>query len=74
LNQLISLDHVGKSYDQLYNFPSVVEKLTEGDVASEIERIFSWKDQTIVVVGDKNLRKKLNKLGKVKVYSYKKFL
>jgi zinc protease len=74
LNQLISLDHVGKPYDQLYNFPSVVKNLSEDDVAREIKRLFSWKDQTIVVVGDKSLFKKLKKLGKVKVYSYKRFL
>lgn len=74
LNQLINLDHVGKSYDQLYNFPNVVKGLSKEDVSKEIKRLFDWSKQTIVVVGDKSLYKQLKAFGKVRIYSYKHFL
>ncbi len=74
LKQLLYLDDQGKDYSELYNFPKRVKSISKDMLVSRISSLFSWDNQTIVVVGPKNLRKVLKKYGKLKVMSYKKFL
>ena len=74
LQQLISLDHVKKTYDNLYRFPETVSKLSSEDVAKNISKLFDWNKMTIVVLGEKKLSKQLRKLGQLKIISHKKFL
>jgi zinc protease len=74
LFQLISLDHEGKSYERLYNFPYTVEKYSKQDVVKMSSKLFDWSKLTIVVLGEKKLLSQLKRFGKVKVYSYRKFL
>ena len=74
LNQLIHLDHIGKPYSALYDFPKKIASFTKEDVVRMHKQLFDWNKQTIVVVGNKSLKKKLQKLGRVKVINYKNFL
>ncbi len=74
MRQLISLDHRGIPYERFYDFPNIIEKYRASDIARIVKRLFDWKKQTIVVIGNKKLKAELKKLGRVKVISYKKFL
>jgi len=74
LMQLMSLDHQRKSYDKLFNFPTLVRNLKKADIIRSYKDIFLWDKQTILVVGDKSLKKQLSRYGRVKVSSYKDFL
>ena len=74
LNELIFLDHTGKDYEDFYNFQHLISKIKKSEVALNINSLFQWNKQTIVVLGPKNLAKRLRKFGQVKVLSYKKFL
>jgi zinc protease len=74
LMQLMNLDHQRKSYDELFDFPMLVEKVGKKDIMSAYQDVFAWDKQTIVVVGDRSLAQELRKLAPVDVVSYKKFL
>jgi zinc protease len=74
LKQLLFLDDQEKPYSELYSFSKRVKNITKEKLVSRISKLFSWDNQTIVVVGPKSLTKKLQKFGKVNVMSYKKFL
>jgi len=74
LSQLLSYDHEGRPYEDIYIFPNQVEKLSLDEVSKNTSEIFDWKRQTIVVLGDKSLLPKLKQLGNVQVMSYEKFL
>ncbi len=73
LQQLMHLDDIHKSYDSLYHFPNVVRAFKEEDVRKNLSSLFSWENQTIVIVGPKSLAKELKEFGKVKVVDYKTF-
>ena len=74
LSQLRFLDHVEKNYSELYRFPKRVRRYTLEDAQKFIENIYSWKKQTIVILGPAHLKKALKKLGRVRVSNYKKYL
>lgn len=78
LAQLLFLDHVEKSYEELFNFRESVFKLTSEQVAKRIENVYGFKSQVILVVGDKSLEKELSKLkdkyGEVRIVKYADFL
>lgn len=75
LQQLVLLDHEGRSYDELFDFTERVSKVNKNQVVEKIDNIFKWNKQTIVVLGSKALVKKLRSSGmKVKVIDYKSFL
>ncbi len=74
LGQILYLDHVGRSYDDFFNFQDNLKKLTAEDVARKAEEIFGWNKQIIVILGEKKLLSELRKLGKVKVHNYQRFL
>tara|TARA_R110000868_G_scaffold226115_13_gene478650 strand:+ start:1415 stop:2785 length:1371 start_codon:yes stop_codon:yes gene_type:complete len=74
LQQLIYLDHVGVPYQRFLDFPDYLSKVDEKEMAKWGGQIFDWNRQTIVVLGDKSLAKKLAEFGKVTVVGYKDFL
>lgn len=74
LQQLIYLDHVGIPYQRFLDFPQELSKVEKEMMASIGGGIFDWNKLSIVILGDKGLRKELEKLGKVTVVSYKDFL
>jgi len=74
LSQLMMLDHEGKSYQELYDFPKKLESIKKEEVINSIVDLFSWNKQVLVVLGNEKLKKSLQKFGHVKEVSYKSFL
>ncbi|MCO4793119.1 MAG: insulinase family protein [Bacteriovoracaceae bacterium] len=75
LQQLIFLDHEGKNYEDLFDFTERVSKVNKKQVVDELKKLFGWNKQTILILGNKVLLKKLKASGKnVKILNYKKFL
>ena len=74
LEQLSGLDHLEKDYSELYRFPRRVRGYSLKDIEQLTKKIFSWKKQTIMILGPSELKKPLRKLGPVTVTSYKKYL
>lgn len=75
LSQLLFLDHLGVSYDELYEFQKRVNNISKEQTSKVIGDIFGWDKQTIVVLGSPKLAKELRKkFGKIRVVSYKNFL
>lgn len=78
LSQLLLLDHVGRPYSELFNYKEAVAQYNAQDVAKKIDEIFSMKNQTILVLGDKSIEAKLRELtkkyGKLRVVDYKNYL
>lgn len=75
LNQLLFLDHLGASYDELYEFQKRVNKIESPQLNSAVKSLFGWAQQTIVIIGSPKLAKALKKkFGKIRVVSYKNFL
>ena len=74
LEQLIHLDHIGKSYSEFHNFQNMVAKIKKEEVVKNINDIFNWNQMTIMVLGPKSLQKPLKEMGKVKIIPYRKFL
>lgn len=74
LGQLLYFDHIGRDYNELYEFQEKVKGYGVQDIISESQSVFDWNKQTIVILGSKELLEQLKKLGDVKVHDYKKFL
>lgn len=75
LNNLIYLDHIGRSYDEIYNYQKLISNVTSDELAKYVDILFNWDHQTVVIVGDKSLENKLKKSGyEVKLLNYKKYL
>ncbi|RLA65556.1 MAG: hypothetical protein DRQ88_02005 [Epsilonproteobacteria bacterium] len=74
LGQLLYFDHIGRPYDDLFTFAERIEGMKKSQVIKNIDEVFGWNRQVILVLGSKSLKKDLEKLGKVKVINYKKFL
>lgn len=74
LRQLMQLDHIGIAYNTIYDYPEIVNSFTAENVASEVSDIFSWNQQTILVVGSPEIKKDLQKLGRVKVVKLNDYL
>ena len=74
LNQLLYLDHIGLSYDNMYKYQKNVKNISKKKLMSFYKQVFNWDDQIIVLVGDKSIYKKLKSFGKIKKVSYKKFV
>ena len=74
LGQLIQLDHEGRDHEEFFKLPLKVKKIREQEVAAMTKSIFDWDKQSVVILGTKSLRKKLEKLGPVKIINYKDFL
>ena len=74
LDHLLLLDHTGRDYSEFFNFRANVAKRTPEEMATGFRELFDWKKMTIVVLGDKSLRRQLSRLGSVEVLDYKNFL
>ena len=78
LVQLLYLDHVGRDYDELFKFSDEIKTFSAKDVQAKIDQIFNLNKQTIFILGDKSLEKKLRtlpkKFGKLKIVDYKEFI
>ena len=75
LKTLLHFDHIGKKYEEIYNFPRNVEKTTVETLQKVIDDVYGWKSQTVLILGNKKLVPKLKKAGyKVKVRNYKDYL
>jgi len=74
IKELLFLDHVGHSYKRFFDYNKTLDKTSVADIAKTLKKVFPYNGIEIVVLGEKSLAKKLKKLGKVKVHSYKKFL
>lgn len=75
LSELMFMDHVGREYSEIYNFPNAIMKSTPKDVADSLHGAFNWDDMNIVILGDKSLLKSLKKEFKnVRAVAYKRYL
>lgn len=78
LMQLLYLDHVGQSYDELFDFNQKIQKYSLLDVNKKLKTVFSPDKLVIFILGDKKLEKVVKKLpkkyGKIEVLDYKKFI
>lgn len=75
LENLLLFDHIGKDYNDIYKFTSVIDKTTPSDLALTIKEIFAPEKQVYFVLGDKSLIPILKKAGyKINILDYKDFL
>ncbi len=74
LTQLAILDHSGRPYSDLANFPAIVQKFGPAETAKMGHAIFDWNRQTILILGDETLKKAVKELGEFENKSYKDFL
>ncbi len=75
LEQLVMLDHEGKSYDEIFSFTERISKVNKKQVIEELNKLFGWNQQTVLILGSKALLKNLKAKGlEVKTRSYKDFL
>lgn len=75
LKNLMFFDHKGIDYDHIYKFTDIIDKIDRDDLMKMNKQLFNWKDQTIVVLGDRSLIPGLKKAGYI-VYEvdYKNYL
>ncbi len=74
MSQLVSLDHTGLDLKRFINYTSYVDKISQEDIAKTVYSAFPYDKVVLVVLGDKKMKKSLQKIGTVKTYSYKSFL
>jgi zinc protease len=74
VQHLSFFDHIGKSYDDLYNFPKIIKNIQKQDISSISRTAFDWNKFYIIVVGDKSLEEQLKELGPVEIVNYKDYL
>jgi zinc protease len=78
LVQLLYLDHVGQSYDELFDFNQKLDAFTATEVREKIKNVFDPKKQSVFILGDKKIEGDLKKLskkyGKLKVLDFKSFI
>lgn len=75
LSNMIYYDHIGRAYEEIYKFPEIVDGLSKDQVMKKTKDLFDPERQVIMVLGDKSLKKSLQKAGfSVKVLDYKKYL
>lgn len=74
LGQLMLLDHQGRDFKDLVNFPETIGKLTRSELSQADFEAFPWERMTIVVVGDKSLVQSLSRIRPVKVLKYEDYL
>ncbi len=74
LSNLMLFDHIKRPYSALDNFKETIAKTTVSELQDQMTQLFHWSKLTIVVVGDLELKKILERFGKVEVVDYKNFL
>ena len=75
MSNLIYFDHIGRSYDDIYEYPKKVDLIGQDDLKNKLSDAFNWDNLTIVIVGDPSLKKALQTTGyKVKTHKVEEFL
>jgi len=74
LGRLQYYDHIEKPYSEIFLFPKKLKAYTKNDLVTSIKKLFNYDEYVIMVVGNKSLKTKLEKLAPVKVLKYQKFL
>ena len=75
LETLLFFDHAGRDYEDIYKFPARIDEIKKNDLQDMIGKIYNWNSQTKLILGNKKLKKQLEKNGyTVKVLNYKNFL
>lgn len=75
LSTLIYYDHIGRPYEEIYDFPEVVEGLGKEQTKKKIMELYDPADQKTLIVGSRKLKDSLAKAGyEVEILDYKDFL
>lgn len=74
LNYILYFDHIGRDLSEMFKFNEFISKITKEELAKELDKVFNWDKQVIVILGDKSLKKQLSSLGKVEIVNYHNFL
>ena len=74
LAQLMQLDHLGKEYSTLTQYPEKIRSFTEKDLVDEMKNTFDWNKQDILILAPAKSKKSMEEFGTVKVRSYKHYL
>jgi zinc protease len=74
LGRLQYYDHIGKPYKNIFDFPDKLKSYSKEDLVSSIKKLFNFNDYVIMVVGNKRLKAKLERIAPVRVLKYQKFL
>src|SRR5690606_39264362 len=75
LAQLIYFDHIGRNYAEIYEFPDAIKNTSKLKLAQQIESLYAWNREVILVVGDSSLEKSLKEGGyKVIKLNYHNYL
>ncbi len=61
LSNLVMFDHLGRKYNEIYEFPKNLETFSRKQVIDLSQKIFDWDKQIVFVLGDKKLKKKILK-------------
>ncbi len=74
LGKLQYYDHIGQPYTEIFDFPKKLKSYTKKDLVSSLKQLFNYKDYVVMIVGNKKLKEKLERIAPVRVLSYKKYL
>lgn len=75
LKNLMFYDHVGKDYNEIYKFQDKIDAITNESLRKTIADVYGWDNQTVLVLGSKQVEKNLKAAGfKLKVVNYKDYL
>ena len=74
LQKVLFYDHLGKSIDEIYEYPKRVNQLNVESIQQGAFKYFPELGTDIVIVGSRSLKKELQKFGRVKVVNYTRFL
>lgn len=74
VGQLLFLDHKGEDYKTIFDFPQKVRSYNIEQMTKMVERLFSWEELQITIVGPRSLKKVLDQYGDVTIKNYQKFL
>lgn len=74
VSELMFLDHLGKPYDVLIQFPEMVREFSYKDIASTLDYLFQSEEKVILVLAPKSLKSDLKEIGDFIVIEYQDFL
>lgn len=75
LETLLFFDHAGRDYEDIYQFPKRIDNITKEQLMKMIGQLYNWDNQTKLVLGNKSLKKALEKSGyQVIILNYKSYL
>ncbi|MBP9674776.1 MAG: insulinase family protein [Bacteriovoracaceae bacterium] len=74
LGNLLTYDHLQKSYQELYAFPYAIKEFSKESLQRAFKKIFESSQMVILVLGEDKILPWLKKKGHVQVLSYKDYL